>query len=468
MMPLLIFYQTQNNQILSLMKTTKTLAALFAALATTAACAQNTSAYQWPDSIYACVDGADYLGQDEKQVVIEINKARTNPVQYALEVLVPYMHSIDYDNVYTNSQGYLIRTEEGQGAVDEAINAMHLQKPMPMLRPQQYLALAAHDLCDDLGPKGKTGHTGTDGSTIKQRIARHNSDAANAGCSELSSYGNSTPMEIVRSLVVDDGVPSRANRKYLFDDFGCTGIAIGTHAKYGNMCVMVFQNAPTKETHATRTHTPVAAAPQNTAADAASAAQWPDSIYSVVAGATYLSQLEKDAIVEVNKARTNPARYAEEVLVPHLEAMASDNTYTDSNGRLILTHEGTAAIEEAIAELRRRRPTHMLRPKQTLYLAALDHCKDCGPKGITGHDGSDGSTPTSRIKRYDPNADYWGENIDYGSYTGMEIVRSLIVDDNVPGRGHRKNTFGGDYRHVGVATGTHATYSIMAVFDFSD
>lgn len=66
------------------MTITKTITALCAVCASLTAYAQDAHAYQWPDSIYACVNNADYLTQDEKQVVIEINKARTNPVQYAL------------------------------------------------------------------------------------------------------------------------------------------------------------------------------------------------------------------------------------------------------------------------------------------------------------------------------------------------------------------------------------------------
>ena len=54
------------------MTITKTITALCTVWVSLTAYAQDTTAYQWPDSIYACVNNADYLTQEEKQVVIEI------------------------------------------------------------------------------------------------------------------------------------------------------------------------------------------------------------------------------------------------------------------------------------------------------------------------------------------------------------------------------------------------------------
>lgn len=192
---------------------------------------------------------------------------------------------------------------------------------------------------------------------------------------------------------------------------------------------------------------------------------WPDSIFSIVADANYLSQIDKDVIIELNKCRTNPSRYSDEVLVPFLKKMSSSGTYVDSQGLNIMTKEGKDAVEEAIKVLNSQKPMPMLRPKQYLCLAAADHCKDQGPNSLVGHGGTDGSSPTSRARRHNPKCGGVGENIDYGSYSGQEIIRGLVVDDGVPDRGHRDNIFY-NYKFVGTACGPHKAYRNMCVMDF--
>jgi uncharacterized protein YkwD len=53
-----------------------------------------------------------------------------------------------------------------------------------------------------------------------------------------------------------------------------------------------------------------------------------------------------------------------------------------------------------------------------LTAAASDHANDIGPKGITGHTGSDGSSMTDRIERYGEWMGHIGENISFGQSTG--------------------------------------------------
>ena len=72
-----------------------------------------------------------------------------------------------------------------------------------------------------------------------------------------------------------------------------------------------------------------------------------------------------------------------------------------------------------------------------MCLAAADHCADQAG-GLTGHGGSDQSSPVDRLSRYGIWAGLWGENIAYGKTTARAIVLTLIIDDGRPGRPHRK------------------------------
>ena len=192
---------------------------------------------------------------------------------------------------------------------------------------------------------------------------------------------------------------------------------------------------------------------------------WPDSVYNVVRDIDYLSEIEKEVVIEHNKCRTNPHRYIKEILEPFLHSMDSKGNFVDSKGRNIMTKEGRSAVEEAINALKKQDPLPMLIPMEYLYKAARDHCNDHGPKSLIGHGGTDGSSHHSRIKRYKSNLSGTGENIAYGSMSGTEIVRDLIIDDGVNDRGHRENIFH-NYRYIGCAYGKHSGYDVMCVIDY--
>ena len=163
------------------------------------------------------------------------------------------------------------------------------------------------------------------------------------------------------------------------------------------------------------------------------------------------ANIDAEVVAELNRARTNPGAYA----------MVIARRLKDYDGR-----EGKRAIREAIEVLERTAPMPPLAHSDLVSLAARDHVRDQGKTARTGHGGSDGSDPFTRIRRY---VDSRGaaENIAYGLYDARDIVVELIIDDGIPNRGHRVNILNPRYRIVGVATGPHDRYGIMCVMDFS-
>jgi uncharacterized protein YkwD len=179
----------------------------------------------------------------------------------------------------------------------------------------------------------------------------------------------------------------------------------------------------------------------------------------------YLSSLEKAVVNEMNLARTFPKEY--------LSLLEQFKKYYD--GKLlklpgetpILTKEGTSAVVEAIRSLRSQKPVSPLSPSKGMTLGAKDHIRDLRTSGASQHKGSDGSETWDRVNRYGTWQKIIGENISFGHNKARNIVMTLMIDDGVPNRGHRKNIFDSDFRVVGVACGDHPAYRTICVITFA-
>jgi uncharacterized protein YkwD len=173
----------------------------------------------------------------EREIVDELNSARTDPKVYAEYVAewLPY-----YERKRRILPGQEpVWTTEGTKAVEEAVAFLDHQMPLGPLKSRVGLSKAAQDHVDNMGPAGAIGHMGFDDSESAERISRYGEWWGKIG--EVICYGAFTARDIVIQWIVDDGVTSRAHRKTLFDpDFQFTGVAYGDHAQYGSMCVVTF------------------------------------------------------------------------------------------------------------------------------------------------------------------------------------------------------------------------------------
>jgi uncharacterized protein YkwD len=177
---------------------------------------------------------------------------------------------------------------------------------------------------------------------------------------------------------------------------------------------------------------------------------------------------EAGIVAEINRARADPAGYARE-LRRYRTLYRNGVVWTPGNPVGLRTHEGTAAVDEAIRFLAGQPPLPPLEQASHLRRAAADHVADQGASGARGHRDGDGSSPAERIRRrggglYGAS----GEVIAYGPEDAVSFVRGLIIDDGVPDRGHRILLFSPRFRFAGAACGRHPGWRYMCVVDLSD
>ena len=153
---------------------------------------------------------------------------------------------------------------------------------------------------------------------------------------------------------------------------------------------------------------------------------------------------------ELNLARENPSLYA---------------TFVAESRPFHMIEHGHA-VDEAVRFLKKARPLQPLTLSTGMSRAAADHCAE-QVEGQLGHDGGDRSSPGDRISSYGNWSVGWGENISYGQKTARGIVLTLIIDDGVRSRGHRKNIFNPKFNYAGAAFGPHARYRTVCSIDFA-
>lgn len=194
-------------------------------------------------------------------------------------------------------------------------------------------------------------------------------------------------------------------------------------------------------------------------------AEWPAGL-NTAQDSPYLDQLEKDVVLELNKVRSNPKRYAREYL-EELRLAFMGNIFTYPGQDPVKSKEGIAPLNECIQVLNKTEPVSILNPAEGLIKAAADLVADQQKHGGIGHISRNGSTPQKRIEKYGDWNICSSEDITYGSSEARQIVIALLIDDGVPDRAHRKNILNPCARFAGVCYGSHPDYQSMCVIDYA-
>ena len=178
-----------------------------------------------------------------------------------------------------------------------------------------------------------------------------------------------------------------------------------------------------------------------------------------------LNEIEQVTLDELNLLRKSPKEYADKV---EDSKKYYNGDYIQYPGEIkIITSEGMKAVDECITVLKNTESLPEFKLSKGLTLAAQNMVEMQSKTSETGHTGTDGSSPFDRMNKFGTWDYSAAENIDYGNNVPLRIVMSLIIDDGVSSRGHRKNILSADYKEIGLAGGVHQGYRHMFVMDFA-
>ncbi|HXC18263.1 MAG TPA: CAP domain-containing protein [Holophagaceae bacterium] len=172
-------------------------------------------------------------------LVEELNRARQDPASCAKELRV-WLGYFKPGRVLALPGERSVQTAEGTAAVQQAIDLLEAQHPVPPVQWSEQLSASAGELAESEAGSGAIGHRDGD-LDLDSRLARHG--GLNSPCGESLVYGlfdgPDGPRKALLSMLVGDGARDRRVLHLLYDP-GVTaaGAAWDAHPRFGNVVVL--------------------------------------------------------------------------------------------------------------------------------------------------------------------------------------------------------------------------------------
>jgi len=161
----------------------------------------------------------------------------------------------------------------------------------------------------------------------------------------------------------------------------------------------------------------------------------------------YYNDEEKKVILFMNMARYDGPLFSTTFLESYINERKLDNSsYIRSLKRDL---KNVSRLSPLVAE-------------KDLTAVAQGHAKKSGENGTTGHSGFKDRFEPLLGNPYN----HVGENCSYGYEKAIDIVISLLIDEDIKGLGHRNNILSPDFNSIGVAIRPHKTFRVNCVMDF--
>jgi uncharacterized protein YkwD len=173
-----------------------------------------------------CLFGAleSFAQNQEKEVLELLNAVRTDPKKFMDKHVLPYIEA----NKLTKNR-----------YAKSLVSDLKKTKPMAALQLSDALTKTARNHAKEMGTNGKTGHESMDGTPFHIRVRKQSK--AQGMIAENCAYGQTSALDFVMQLLIDDGIESLGHRKNILEPtYMWIGIAIEPHKTYRTNCVMDF------------------------------------------------------------------------------------------------------------------------------------------------------------------------------------------------------------------------------------
>lgn len=162
----------------------------------------------------------------------------------------------------------------------------------------------------------------------------------------------------------------------------------------------------------------------------------------------FLSAEEAEAFYFTNVFRMHPRYFLDSILTPYAKIKELDKS---------------KYYKSLVKEMQKLEPLSGLNYRADLHQIAKSHASQSGKSGKTGHQNFD-----KRFAPYKNEFRLVGENCAYGNQSGLDFLIQLLIDENVPDLGHRKNLFNPEFNSVGNSIQFHKTYELNYVQCFGN
>lgn len=158
---------------------------------------------------------------------------------------------------------------------------------------------------------------------------------------------------------------------------------------------------------------------------------------------TYLSKIEKEAIMYVNLVRLFPKEFVINELKNYGGPAKYGGYVKNSPYKKTLT-----------TKLNGMKPLKAFKFDKLLYDDAKCFAAEQGASGQEGH--------VRKICK----AGIYAENCSYGMPTGKDVAMQWLIDHNVPSLGHRNTCLSSKYTKIGISEHSHKVWETCSIGEF--